>query len=56
MSSGNGSASSGAGTAAGYTDEEIMKTRLLIDGDGMGDDRKLNNLLKVLENYSFEMV
>ncbi|XP_075148707.1 THO complex subunit 7 [Haematobia irritans] len=28
------------------TDEEIIKKRLLIDGDGTGDDRRLNMLLK----------
>ncbi|XP_055693428.1 THO complex subunit 7 homolog [Lutzomyia longipalpis] len=28
------------------TDEEVIKRRLLIDGDGTGDDRRLNVLLK----------
>lgn len=27
-------------------DDEIMKRKLLIDGDGIGDDRKLSNLIK----------
>lgn len=26
--------------------EEIIKRRLLLDGDGMGDERKLNSLIK----------
>lgn len=26
--------------------EDVIKRRLLIDGDGTGDDRKLNTLLK----------
>lgn len=27
-------------------DDEIMKRKLLIDGDGVGDDRKISNLIK----------
>ncbi|KAH9407305.1 THO complex subunit 7 [Tyrophagus putrescentiae] len=30
------------------TDDEIMKKKLLIDGDGIGDDRKLSQLIKSL--------
>ena len=30
------------------TEEDIMKMRLLVDGDGTGDDRRLNLLLKAL--------
>lgn len=29
------------------TEDEIIRRKLLIDGDGMGDDRRLNMLLKV---------
>ena len=31
-----------------HTEEDVMKMRLLIDGDGTGDDRRLNMLLKAL--------
>lgn len=31
-----------------YTEEDVMKMRLLVDGDGTGDDRRLNLLLKTL--------
>lgn len=30
------------------TDDEIMKRKLLIDGDGIGDDRKISQLIKQL--------
>ncbi|KAF5286159.1 hypothetical protein FQR65_LT12917 [Abscondita terminalis] len=39
------------------SDEEVIRRRLLIDGDGTGDDRRLNVLLKNLikwANYSEE--
>ena len=31
-----------------HTEEDVMKMRLLVDGDGTGDDRRLNMLLKTL--------
>ena len=31
-----------------YTEDDVMKMRLLVDGDGTGDDRKLNILLKTM--------
>ena len=31
-----------------YTEDDVMKMRLLVDGDGTGDDRRLNILLKTL--------
>ena len=34
--------------AMSYTEDDVMKMRLLVDGDGTGDDRKLNILLKTL--------
>ena len=34
--------------AMSHTEEDVMKMRLLIDGDGTGDDRRLNMLLKAL--------
>lgn len=33
--------------------EEIIKRRLLIDGDGTGDDRRLNMLLKQFLKWTF---
>ena len=33
-----------------YTEEDVMKMRLLVDGDGTGDDRRLNLLLKTFSN------
>ena len=30
------------------TEEDVMRMRLLVDGDGTGDDRRLNMLLKAL--------
>ena len=30
------------------TEEDVMKMRLLVDGDGTGDDRRLNMMLKAL--------
>ena len=35
-------------SAMSHTEEDVMKMRLLIDGDGTGDDRRLNMLLKAL--------
>ena len=35
-----------------HTEEDVMKMRLLIDGDGTGDDRRLNMLLKALIKWS----
>ena len=35
-------------TTMSYTEEDVMKMRLLVDGDGTGDDRRLNMLLKAL--------
>ncbi|XP_008487137.1 THO complex subunit 7 homolog [Diaphorina citri] len=32
-------------------DEEVIRRRLLIDGDGTGDDRRLNLLLKSILKY-----
>ena len=34
--------------AMSYTEDDVMKMRLLVDGDGTGDDRKLNILLKTM--------
>ena len=34
--------------AMSYTEDDVMKMRLLVDGDGTGDDRRLNILLKTL--------
>ena len=31
-----------------YTEDDVMKMRLLIDGNGAGDDKRLNDLLKGL--------
>ncbi|XP_061731246.1 THO complex subunit 7 homolog [Nerophis ophidion] len=33
------------------TDDEIIRTRLLIDGDGAGDDRRINLLLKTFTKW-----
>ena len=30
------------------SEEDVMKMRLLVDGDGTGDDRRLNMMLKTL--------
>eukprot|EP00095_Tigriopus_kingsejongensis_P005162 maker-scaffold237_size242172-snap-gene-0.14 protein:Tk05162 transcript:maker-scaffold237_size242172-snap-gene-0.14-mRNA-1 annotation:"tho complex subunit 7 homolog" len=35
-----------------YTDEDFLKTRLLIDGDGTGDDRRLNTLHKLILRFA----
>jgi hypothetical protein len=29
-------------------DENVVRTRLLLDGDGTGDDRRLNNISKMV--------
>ena len=29
-------------------DEVVVRTRLLLDGDGTGDDRRLNNIAKMV--------
>ncbi|KAF7993112.1 hypothetical protein HCN44_005893 [Aphidius gifuensis] len=34
------------------SDEEIIRQRLLIDGDGLGDDRRINQLLKSFLKWS----
>ncbi|XP_072328440.1 THO complex subunit 7 homolog isoform X1 [Scyliorhinus torazame] len=34
------------GAAMSVTDDEVIRKRLLIDGDGAGDDRRINLLLK----------
>ena len=34
--------------SSSYTEDDVMKMRLLVDGDGTGDDRRLNILLKTL--------
>uniref|UniRef100_A0A1B6FLV3 THO complex subunit 7 homolog n=1 Tax=Cuerna arida TaxID=1464854 RepID=A0A1B6FLV3_9HEMI len=34
------------------TDEDVIRRRLLIDGDGTGDDRRLNMLLKTFIKWS----
>lgn len=33
------------------SEEEVMRMRLLVDGDGLGDDRRLNMLLKALVKW-----
>ena len=33
-------------------DDAIMKMRLLIDGDGMGDDRKINTLIRQIVKFA----
>ena len=33
-----------------YIYVKVMRMRLLVDGDGLGDDRRLNMLLKVFVN------
>ena len=39
--------------AMSHTEEDVMKMRLLIDGDGTGDDRRLNMLLKAVLSQIF---
>jgi hypothetical protein len=34
-------------------EDHVVKTRLLLDGDGGGDDRRLNNLAKQVKINSF---
>jgi hypothetical protein len=31
-------------------DENVVRTRLLLDGDGTGDDRRLNNISKMVSS------
>ena len=31
-------------------DENVVRTRLLLDGDGTGDDRRLNNIAKMVSS------
>ena len=31
-------------------DENVVRTRLLLDGDGTGDDRRLNNISKMVRS------
>ena len=35
-----------------YTEENVVKNRLLFDGDGNGDDRRLNMLLKLTTKWA----
>ncbi|XP_077983819.1 THO complex subunit 7 homolog [Glandiceps talaboti] len=37
--------------AASITDDDIIRKRLLIDGDGGGDDRRISNLLKTFTKW-----
>ena len=37
--------------AAALAEDEIIKKRLLIDGEGDGDDRRLNRLLKTFLRF-----
>ncbi len=37
---------SNGGASSAPSEEDLMRTRLTIDGDGMGDDRRLTLLLK----------
>ena len=34
--------------AMANSDESVVRTRLLLDGDGTGDDRRLNNIAKMV--------
>ena len=36
--------------SSAVSEEEVMRMRLLVDGDGLGDDRRLNMLLKVFSH------
>ena len=38
--------------AAQIADEDIMKMRLLFDGDGQGDERRMNMLLKSVIKFT----
>ena len=38
--------------SSAVSEEEVMRMRLLVDGDGLGDDRRLNMLLKVFFSCS----
>jgi len=35
------------------SDESVVRTRLLLDGDGTGDDRRLNQIAKSVRKGSF---
>ena len=35
-------------------DESVVRTRLLLDGDGTGDDRRLNNIAKMVRTSLVE--
>jgi len=37
--------------SSAVSEEEVMRMRLLVDGDGLGDDRRLNMLLKALVKW-----
>jgi len=41
-----------AGSAAMQQEEDIMKMRLLFDGDGQGDERRMNMLLKNIIKFA----
>ena len=35
-------------------DENVVRTRLLLDGDGTGDDRRLNNISKMVRSVQHQ--
>ena len=37
------------------SDESVVRTRLLLDGDGTGDDRRLNQIAKSVKKLHFKM-
>lgn len=39
----------------GSNDETVVRTRLLLDGDGTGDDRRLNMIAKSVKKISFKV-
>jgi len=39
------------GSVSVAPEEEVMRMRLLVDGDGLGDDRRLNMMLKALVKW-----
>ena len=34
------------------SEDEVMKTRLLIDGDGVGDERRLNTITRQILKFA----
>ena len=40
-----------ASSTSGYSEEDLMKQRLLFDGDGLGDERRLNLLIKNISKF-----